>query len=304
MGFIARTVGVVGPTGVGKSDLAIGLARRLGGEVVNADAYQFYRGMDVGTAKVPSAGRGGVPHHLLDVLDLAEPASVADFQHHARAVIADCWSREVVPVVAGGSSLYMRAVVDDLDFPGTDPAVRARWATRCEEIGPAALHAELVARDPEAAAHILPSNGRRIVRALEVVELTGRPFRATMPPYESVIGPVALVGLRADREVLDARLAARVEAMWAAGFVEEVEKLAAEGLADAPTASRAIGYAQILDFLARRCAEDEAKAATIRVTQQFARRQERLFAKDPRVVWLDYDAPDLLDRAMTVVEGE
>ncbi|MFT4298664.1 MAG: tRNA (adenosine(37)-N6)-dimethylallyltransferase MiaA [Aeromicrobium sp.] len=296
-----RLVVIVGPTGVGKSDLAVAVAERLGGEIVSTDAYQIYRGMDIGTAKTPEADRRGVAHHLIDVLDLGQTASVAQFQADARAALTDCRARGVVPVVVGGSSLYVRAVIDDLDFPGTEPQVRARWAARLEEIGTEALHAELAARDPEAAGHILPSNGRRIVRALEVIELTGRPFRATMPPHESVVGPVAMIGLRVDRERLDTRLATRVEAMWQAGFVDEVRALAGRGLAEAPTASRALGYAQVLDFLAGRLTEDEAKAQTISTTQQFARRQMRLFGKDPRIVWLDHDAPDLTGRALAVI---
>jgi len=298
MAAVDHVVGVVGPTGVGKSDLAIELALRLGGEVVNTDAFQLYRGLDIGTAKVPVDERRGVPHHLLDVLDLGEAASVAAFQRAARAVIADCRARGVVPVVVGGSSLYVRAVLDDLDFPGTDPAVRARWAARLEEVGSAQLHRELRDRDPAAAAQILPSNGRRLVRALEVVEITGQPFRASMPPYASVIGPVSLVGLTADLDVLDTRLARRVDAMWDAGLVEEVRALAARGLADAPTASRALGYREVLDLLAGRIGDAEARERTVLGTQRFARRQLRLFRKDPRTTWVEHDAPDLLERAI------
>ncbi|MEG9225813.1 tRNA (adenosine(37)-N6)-dimethylallyltransferase MiaA [Aeromicrobium sp. Sec7.5] len=298
MGRVDHVVAVVGPTGVGKSDLAIDLAVRLGGEIISTDAYQLYRDLDIGTAKTPVADRRGVPHHLLDVLDLAEAASVAQFQTAARRAIDDCRDRGVVPVVVGGSSLYVRAVLDDLDFPGTDPAVRARWAQRLDEIGSSALHRDLAERDPEAARQILASNGRRIVRALEVVELTGQPFRAHMPAYESVIGPVAIVGLAAPRDVLDARLAARVDAMWEAGFVDEVRALAARGLAESRTASRALGYAEVLDLLAGRVDEQQARERTVLGTQRFARRQERLFGKDPRVQWLPHDAPDLTDRAL------
>ena len=261
MGRVDHVVTVVGPTGVGKSDLAIELAVRLGGEVISTDAYQVYRDMDVGTAKTPVADRRGVPHHLVDVLDVTEAASVAQFQTAARRAVDDCRTRGVVPVVVGGSSLYVRAVLDDLDFPGTDPAVRA----------------------------------------LEVVELTGQPFRAHMPPYASVIGPVAIVGLTADREVLDARLAARVDAMWEAGLVDEVRALAARGLAESPTASRALGYAEVLDLLAGRVDEQEARDRTVLGTQRFARRQRRLFGKDPRVTWLPHDAPDLVDRALAAL---
>ncbi|MDF1703223.1 MAG: tRNA (adenosine(37)-N6)-dimethylallyltransferase MiaA [Aeromicrobium sp.] len=303
MGRVDHLVAVVGPTGVGKSDLAIELACRLGGEVISTDAYQLYRDMDIGTAKTPVAERRGVPHHLVDVLDLAQAASVAQFQTAARRAVADCQARGVVPIVVGGSSLYVRAVLDDLDFPGTDPDVRARWTRRLDQVGSAVLHRELAGRDPAAAAQILPSNGRRIVRALEVLELTGQPFRAHMPAYESVIGPVSLVGLTADRDVLDARLAARVDAMWEAGLVEEVQALAARGLADSPTASRALGYAEVLDLIAGRIDEQEARDRTVRGTQRFARRQERLFGKDPRVTWLPHDAPDLVDRAVAAASS-
>ncbi len=303
MARVDQVVVVVGPTGVGKSDLAIALALELGGEVVNTDAYQLYRDLDIGTAKVPLHERRGVPHHLLDVLDLGEAASVAQFQRAARGVVDDCRSRGVVPVVVGGSSLYVRAVLDDLDFPGTDPDVRARWTARMEQEGSVALHRELMVRDPAAAAQILPSNGRRIVRALEVVELTGEPFRASMPPHASVIGPVAMVGLTADLEVLDARLARRVDAMWDAGLVEEVRGLAARGLADARTASKALGYAEVLDLLAGRITDREARDRTVLGTQRFARRQMRLFAKDPRVAWLPHNAPDLVPRALAALGG-
>ncbi len=294
---------VVGPTGVGKSDLAIALARRLGGEIVNTDAYQLYRGMDVGTAKTPVAERHGVPHHLLDVLDIHEAASVAEFQTAARAVIVDCRTRGVVPVVAGGSSLYVRAVTDELDFPGTDPAVRAHWTAELERVGSTELHAELARRDPEAAAVILPSNGRRIVRALEVGQLSGQPFRASMPAHASVIGPVVMIGVQAPRDVLDERLARRVERMWADGLVEEVRGLAAAGLAETRTASRALGYAQVLDHLSGRISEDQARQDTVDATRKFARRQERLFAKDPRITWLPHDAADLVERAVSLVDS-
>ncbi|GAA1731543.1 tRNA (adenosine(37)-N6)-dimethylallyltransferase MiaA [Aeromicrobium alkaliterrae] len=301
MAPIDHVVGVVGPTGVGKSDLAIELALRLGGEIVSTDAYQLYRDLDIGTAKVLPHERRDVPHHLIDVLDLGESASVAQFQRAAREVVDDCRARGVVPIVVGGSSLYVRAVFDDLDFPGTDPQVRARWTARLDEVGAARLHRELAAVDPAAAAQILASNGRRIVRALEVVELTGQPFRASMPPHESVIGPATFVGLTADLTLLDARLAARVEAMWAAGLVEEVRGLAARGLGDAPTASRAIGYAEALAYLAGEIGEDEARARTVLGTQRFARKQLRLFGQDPRVTWLPHDAPDLVEQALEVV---
>ncbi|MGI9084114.1 MAG: tRNA (adenosine(37)-N6)-dimethylallyltransferase MiaA [Aeromicrobium sp.] len=293
-----RIVVVVGPTASGKSDLAIALTQRLAAaEIVNADSMQLYRGMDIGTAKSPSVSRGSVTHHLLDVLDVAEEGSVAEFQRSARAVIADCLGRGVTPVVVGGSSLYVRAVIDPLDFPGTDADVRARWAAELEARGAAALHTVLAERDPEAAGQILPSNGRRIVRALEVGELTGEPFVASMPPYDSIYPGLIMIGLGVPRDVLDARLERRVDDMWEHGLVDEVRALVERGLADGPTASRALGYQQILAHLRGDMTEAEARVATVVGTRRFARRQDRLFRKDPRIQWLPFDAPDLAETA-------
>ena len=293
---------IVGPTASGKSTLAVEVCARLASagtpaEIVNADSMQLYRGMDIGTAKVTVDERRGVRHHLLDVLDVTEPASVAEFQKWARAAIADCHARGVTPVVVGGSSLYVRAVIDRLDFPGTDADVRARWEAELVARGAEALHALLAERDPDAAAQILPTNGRRIVRALEVIELTGEPFVATLPPFESIYDELTLIGLDVPREVLDARIADRVDRMWAAGFVDEVRELLPSGLAEGPTASRALGYRQVLEFLDGSMTEDEAREATIAGTRAFARRQDRLFRKDPRVHWLVCDDPALVDAA-------
>src|SRR5690349_20330286 len=284
MSALDRVVVVVGPTASGKSDLAVAVAQRLGSaEIVNADSMQLYRGMDVGTAKLPEPERGGIRHHLLDVLDVTEGASVAAFQRAARAVIADCQARRMTPILVGGSSLYVRAVIDRLDFPGTDPAVRARWTAELDAVGPEALHARLASIDPAAAERILPSNGRRIVRALEVVELTGDPFTAELPEHASVYDDVVLVGLEVPREVLDERITRRVDTMFAAGLVDEVRTLADHGLVGSPTAERALGYAQVLSMLRGECSEQEAKDATVAATRKFARRQDRLFHQDPRV---------------------
>ncbi|MFI5428188.1 tRNA (adenosine(37)-N6)-dimethylallyltransferase MiaA [Aeromicrobium sp. UC242_57] len=299
-----RMVAVVGPTASGKSSLSVQIASAFdAGEVINADSMQLYRGMDIGTAKPTEAERHGIVHHLFDVLDVTETASVADFQRWAREAINDCASRGTTPVMVGGSSLYVRAVVDRLDFPGTDPAVRQRWATELATRGAEAMHAELAARDPAAAAQILPTNDRRIVRALEVIELTGQPFTATMPGHDSIYDGLVMLGLDVPRDVLDARLTARVDQMWADGFVDEVRSLLPHGIEDSLTASRAIGYQQILAMFRGELSEDEAREATVTATRKFARRQDRLFHKDPRVHWLPYDADDLIDRALAIVSG-
>ena len=292
---------VVGPTAVGKSDLAVALAQRLGGEVVNTDSMQLYRGMDVGTAKLPLAERRGVRHHLLDVLDMTQSASVAQFQRWARDTIADCRARGVVPVLVGGSALYTRAVLDRFEFPGTDPEVRARHEQRLADVGPEALHRHLAQLDPDAASRIIPSNGRRVVRALEVIELTGRPFSATLPRLEYADPAAVQLGLDCAREVLDERIEQRVRRMWDAGLVEEVRRLEARGLREGRTANRALGYQQVLAHLAGECTEQEAYDATVRGTRRFARRQDSWFRKDPRIHWLPWDATDLVARAVAVV---
>jgi tRNA dimethylallyltransferase len=300
-------IAVVGPTAAGKSGLSLRLAQALGGEVVNADSMQLYRGMDIGTAKLPTGQRGGVPHHLLDIWEVTRTASVSEYQRLARRAIDDIRSRGRVPVVVGGSGLYVRAVLDNLDFPGTDPGLRGRLEAELAEIGAAALHARLARVDPAAAAAILPGNGRRIVRALEVVELSGRPFSATLPDYQSVYDAVQL-GVRVPRPQLDERIADRVAAMWQAGFVAEVRGLAEAGLRDGRTASRALGYAQVLRYLAGEWSQEQAAAETVRATQRFARRQESWFRRDPRVIWLDRagaaaDGAGLADRALATIRS-
>jgi tRNA dimethylallyltransferase len=296
-------VAVVGPTAAGKSDLAVDLALALEGEVVNGDSMQVYVGMDVGTAKLTREQRRGVTHHVLDVLDVTEPSTVAEFQGWARSAIDDCRGRGRTPVFVGGSALYLRAVLDEFEFPGTDAAVRGRLEAELAQHGAARLHERLRARDPEAAAAILPSNGRRVVRALEVVELTGEPFRATLPEHVYAYDPVVQLGLDVPRDVLDQRIAARVARMWEDGLVEEVRRLEARGLRAGRTASRALGYAQVLAFLAGETTEDEARDAVTRGTRRFARRQDTWFRRDPRITWLRYDAPDLLTRALDAVRS-
>ncbi|MCW2786841.1 MAG: tRNA delta(2)-isopentenylpyrophosphate transferase [Marmoricola sp.] len=296
-------VAVVGSTAAGKSELALDLAERLGGEIVNTDAMQVYRGMDIGTAKMPVSERRGITHHLMDVLDVTETASVADFQGWARAVIADCRAREVVPVLVGGSALYTRAIIDVFDFPGTDPVVRARYEARLAEVGPEALHAELATVDPVAASGMSPANGRRTVRALEVVALTGGPFTASLPDPTYVDRHTVQVGVDVDRVTLDHRIEQRVDAMWAAGLVEEVRELAVHGLREGVTASRALGYRQVLLFLDGQITESEARDQTVFGTRRFARRQDGWFRKDPRVTWVTYDDPARLALALSAVEA-
>ena len=287
-------VAVVGPTATGKTALAVALARRLGGEVVNADSMQLYRGMDIGTAKPDLAERGGVPHHLLDLWHVREPASVAEYRLLARAEIDRLRGSGVVPLLVGGSGLYVRAVLDELDFPGTDPVVRARLEGELAEVGPASLHARLAGLDPAAGAAVLPSNGRRIVRALEVIELTGGPFAASLPEPRPHY-PAVAIGLDRAAAELDDRVALRVDRMWAAGFVAEVEALAADGLREGPTASRALGYAQVLAQLDGTLSADEARERTVSTTRRFVRRQRSWFRRDPAITWFDAARPDLVD---------
>ncbi|GIH53150.1 tRNA dimethylallyltransferase [Microbispora rosea subsp. aerata] len=295
-------IAVVGATAAGKSDLAVELALRLGGEVINTDSMQLYEGMDIGTAKLTREERRGVPHHLLDIWPVTRTASVAEYQRLVRPLIEDLRSSGRVPVLAGGSGLYVRAALDNLEFPGTDPQVRARLEKELAETGPAPLYERLKSLDPVAAENILPSNGRRIVRALEVIELSGRPFSATMPSYDAVYDSVQ-IGVEVPRPVLDERIERRVARMWEAGLVDEVRALAERGLATGKTASRALGYAQVLRFLSGEWTEEQAREETVRATRRFARRQESWFRRDPRVVWLPFDAPDLADRAIGVITG-
>ncbi|QFG27494.1 tRNA (adenosine(37)-N6)-dimethylallyltransferase MiaA [Actinomadura sp. WMMB 499] len=295
-------IAVVGATAAGKSDLAVELALRLGGEAVNADSMQLYRGMDIGTAKLARDEMRGVPHHLLDVWDVTATASVAEYQRLAAETIGAIRGRGGVPVLVGGSGLYVRAAVDEMEFPGTDPAVRARLEDELARDGAAVLHARLRGVDPAAAEAILPSNGRRIVRALEVIEITGRPFTATLPEHRYRYGSVVQVGLSVPRDELDERIAVRVQRMWDAGLVDEVRALEKRGLRDGLTAGRALGYAQVLRYLAGEWSEEQAKADTVRTTRRFARRQESWFRRDPRVHWLPYDAPDLVPRALALVQ--
>ncbi|RKS77434.1 tRNA dimethylallyltransferase [Motilibacter peucedani] len=296
-------VAVVGPTASGKTALGVELALRLGGEVVNADSMQLYRGMDIGTAKATPEERRGVPHHVLDVWDVTEPADVKRYQELARAAIADVAARGRVPVLVGGSGLYVRAVLDRFEFPATDADLRAHFEMRLAAEGSGALHAELASRDPVAAAAIEPSNARRVVRALEVVELEGS-FAAVLPATIDYVRPTVTLGLRPSRVELDERVERRVERMWAAGFVDEVRSLAERsGLRDGVTARRALGYAQLLRALDGEIGLEQARAETVQATRRFVRRQESWFRRDQRITWLDPGRADVLEQSLAVVSA-
>jgi tRNA dimethylallyltransferase len=288
---VPGVIAVVGPTAAGKSALSIALAHELGGEVVNADSMQLYRGMDIGTAKLTVAERDGVPHHLLDIWDVREPASVAEYQKLARDAVDRIAARGRVPMLVGGSGLYIRAVLEEFEFPGTSPAVRARLEEELAAAGPGALHARLRTLDPAAADKILPSNGRRIVRALEVIELTGAPFTAALPA-PAPFYPSIQLGVDRDTADLDRRIAERVEQMWSAGLVDEVRSL--DGIRAGRTASRALGYQQALAQIDGTMTEAEAIGDTIARTRRFVRRQRSWFRRDERVRWLDGASPTLV----------
>ncbi|WP_374769816.1 tRNA (adenosine(37)-N6)-dimethylallyltransferase MiaA [Streptomyces sp. NBC_01463] len=299
-----RVIAVVGPTAAGKSDLGVFLAQQLGGEVVNADSMQLYRGMDIGTAKLTVGERGAVPHHLLDIWDVTETASVAEYQRLARVEIDRLLAQGRTPVLVGGSGLYVKGAIDALEFPGTDPGVRAALEAELAEHGSGALHERLAAADPEAGRAILPSNGRRIVRALEVIEITGKPFTANLPGNDAVYDAVQ-IGVDVARPELDERIARRVDRMWEAGLVDEVRGLERQGLREGRTAARALGYQQVLAALAGECTEDAARTETVRATKRFARRQDSWFRRDPRVQWLDGGADhrgELPGLALALVE--
>ena len=294
---MSRVLCIVGPTASGKSALAIELAQRLKpvGEIVSTDSMQIYQGMDIGTATPTESERAGIRHHLLNEVSTDTVVTVADYQQWARTALDDIARRGATPIVVGGSGLYVRAVLDDLQFPGTDPQIRSRLEDELAASGAAALHERLAAVDPAAALAIPSTNGRRIVRALEVVEITGQPFTATLPKGGAVYD-VTFIGLAVPRDELDARISQRVEHMWSAGFVDEVREAGVLG----QTARRALGYQQIADALEGRITLDEAKLLTIEATRRFARRQQRWFQPDQRIAWLPYDTPDLVDQVLAL----
>ncbi len=286
-----------GPTASGKSSLAVDVAVALAwrgqlAEIVNADSMLVYRGMDIGTAKPTPAERRGIKHHLVDITDVTQTASVAEFQSLARATIEQCRARGVLPIVVGGSALYMRAILDHFEFPGTDADVRAHWEAELERLGPEALHAILAERAPDTAAEILPGNGRRIVRALEVLELTGG-HTPTLPEWTYALDGVVSVGLELDRDLMDARITQRVDTMWEQGLVDEVRALERQGLRAGRTASLAIGYRQVLQHLDGELTEDEARQAIVRATKRFARKQLGWFRRDARITWFEAGRPGL-----------
>ena len=277
---------IVGPTAVGKTELSLDVAQEFSGEIINADSMQLYKGMDIGTAKLPLAQRRGIPHHMLDVLEVTQTANVADYQHDARAVVEQLAQRSVRSIVVGGSGLFIQALLEDMQFPGSDPLIRDRLIKEADEIGPEAIYQRLVDLDPQAAANILPGNTRRVIRALEVIELTGQAPVTTLQQLTEVV-PSVRIGLKRERTDLDERITARVELMWEQGFVAEVEQLEKQGIRQGLTASKALGYAQVLSALAGEISIPQAKAQTIQATKRFARRQESWFARDKKIHWLD-----------------
>jgi tRNA dimethylallyltransferase len=297
---VTRPIAIVGPTGTGKSALALAVAERVDGEIVNADAMQLYRGMDIGTAKLAVAERRGVPHHQLDVLEVIQTASVARYQQGAAADVEAIAARGAVPIVVGGSMMYIQSLLDEWTFPATDPAVRAKWEQRLAEVGVGGLHQELAGVDADAAASILPSDGRRIVRALEVVELTGRPYAASFPAIGAPRWDTAILGLDWETSILDDRLAQRTDKMFAVGFVGEVRTLLDRGLRDGVTAARALGYAQVIADLDGGGDGNAAREPTFFGTRRYVRRQRSWFRRDHRIRWLDGAATDLVEQTLRV----
>jgi tRNA dimethylallyltransferase len=292
---------ICGATATGKSELAVELARELKGHIINADSMQLYRGMDIGTAKLSIEDRKGIPHHLIDVLTVREEASVAQYQVDARSIIDQLREKSIPAIVVGGTGLYIKAILDDLNFPDTDPDVREKIAEQAEELGAEVMHARLEKLDPAAAAAIPKENVRRVVRALEVIELTGRPYTANLPRAGSTKYPQAKqFGLAMERETLQERIDLRVERMWEAGLVREVRDLMGEGLLEGRTAQAALGYAQVLKFAEGLISEAEAKEETKRATRQYARRQETWFSRDERITWIK-KAPiaELVERVLS-----
>lgn len=295
---------IVGATATGKSELAIEVAKRLHGEIINADSMQLYKGMDIGTAKLSKNERQGIEHHLIDILTVTEESSVAQYQAQARAKIDDLISRGIPAIVVGGTGLYVKAILDELNFPDTNEEVRTRLQRESESIGAMALHARLAKLDPAAAAAIPAQNARRVIRALEVIELTGKPFTANLPREGSSRYPDAKqFGLVIDRDKLSAIISNRVERMWEKGFISEVEELLTQGLREGKTARAALGYSQIIRFIDGEISEEEAQEDTKRATRQYARRQETWFSRDSRIAWLKGGIEERLEKITSTTIG-
>ena len=302
----AKLIAIVGSTGTGKSELAIRIAEAMreqyqAAEIVNADAMQLYKGMDIGTAKLPFAERRGIEHHLIDVLDVTQESTAAEYQKIARAKILEIQSRGAIPILVGGSMLYVAAVLNNFEFPVRDKNLRASLEKELLELGPNVMHQRLVELDASAASRIDPENGRRIVRALEIVTLTGEPFAAALPDEIESWQEVLEIGLRMDREILVANLAQRVRGMWEKGMVEETKDLISKGLRESVTAGYAIGYAQALAQLDGELSEEQAIESTTKLTQKYARRQMSWFKRDTRINWLDAQDPEVTNLAMALV---
>ena len=304
---MTKLIAVVGPTGAGKSALAISIAKHIiakGGraEILNCDSMQFYKGMDVGTAKLTIAEREGIPHHLFDFLEITDESTAAEYQQLARPLILDLQSRGVTPILVGGSMLYVAAVLNRFEFPARDEELRAKLEQDLIDHGPHEMHRRLKALDPVAASRIIPENGRRSVRAIEIVTLTGEPFAAALPEVPEDWQPVLEIGINGDREDLRARLETRVHRMWEQGLIEEVRGLEGKGIRDGKTSAVAIGYAQALQQIDGTMTEAEAIADTVRLTQKYARRQMSWFRRDQRIQWLDYQDPDATQKALAMVD--
>ena len=302
----AKLIAIVGSTGTGKSELAIRIAEAMRqegqeAEIVNADAMQLYKGMDIGTAKLPLAERRGIEHHLVDVLDVTQESTAAEYQRIARAKILEIQARGAMPILVGGSMLYVAAVLNNFEFPVRDKDLRARLEQELLELGPNAMHKKLVELDASAASRIDPENGRRIVRALEIVTLTGEPFAAALPDEIDSWQEVLEIGLRMDREILVARLEERVRGMWSNGMVEETKDLISKGLRDSVTAGYAIGYAQALAQLDGELSQEQAIESTTKLTQKYARRQMSWFKRDTRINWLEALDPEVTTLAIALV---
>ena len=285
---------ICGPTATGKSDLALEVAEKFNGEIINADSMQLYRGMDIGTAKLTVEERRGIPHHLLDILTVDQDASVAQYQALARAAVDEIRERGKSAIIVGGTGLYIKSIIDEMNFPETDPALRKRLEDEAELLGTAELYSRLRVLDPKAAASIEPANTRRIIRALEVIEVTGEPYSANLPSDTSLRYPDALhFGLAIERANLAPRIEARVHRMFEQGLVEEVQNLIDQRLLEGTTAQRAIGYAQVISFINGNISLEQAIEETIVATRQYVRRQETWFKRDQRIQWINEGQPRL-----------